>query len=288
LEPFTPGFYRRLQQLKIHTKRAFLGSRQGIHLSTRRGHGLEFADFRLYAPGDDFRYIDWGAYGRTDRLYVRQFREEQDLDVLVLIDSSASMAFDGKFERACLLGLALGYVALTDGDTVRYVLLGKEDTPRYRGPRALKRAFQKLGSIEPGGDFDIVQAVRQAASRQRNPGKCFVISDFMFSHDAQNDLLKALRSRNFDVSVLQILSPNELKLSLPPGSAVVVDAESGMEIELELGSQSAKEYAALLAKHIAWLEDHCHRHGIAHVLISSDEETSDIVLTRLPAAGVLS
>ena len=100
---FTPGFFRRLQQLKIKTRRSYLGSRQGSHISKRRGHGLEFSDYRSYVPGDDFRHIDWGVYGRTDRLYVKEFREEQELQVLFLIDTSQSMGFpeaEGKFEFA--------------------------------------------------------------------------------------------------------------------------------------------------------------------------------------------
>ena len=104
LKTFSPSFFKRLQQLKIHTRRTFLGSRQGGHLSLRRGHGLEFADYRLYTSGDDFRHIDWGIYGRTDRLYVKQFREEQDLNVFFLIDASQSMDFpqnENKF-KMCL------------------------------------------------------------------------------------------------------------------------------------------------------------------------------------------
>jgi len=100
IEPFSPSFYRRLQQLKIRTRRSFLGSRQGSHLSPRKGQGLEFSEFRPYTPGDDYRYIDWGVYGRTDRVFIRQYREEQDLNVMVMLDASASMAYpedEGKF-----------------------------------------------------------------------------------------------------------------------------------------------------------------------------------------------
>ena len=134
--PFTDDFFRRLQSLKIHTRRAFLGSRQGAHSSIRKGHGLEFSDFRPYAKGDDFRHIDWAVYGRTDRLYVRQFREEQDLNVVIAIDTSASMGHpegEKKFEMAKNLALALSYIALTDGDTISMVLLGQNTLAKYSG-----------------------------------------------------------------------------------------------------------------------------------------------------------
>ena len=291
LEPFTPGFFRRLQQLKIHTRRAFLGSRQGIHRSSRRGHGLEFSDFRVYAPGDDFRHIDWGVYGRTDRLYVRQFREEQDLNVSILLDSSASMRFpegEGKFDMARNLALALGYVALTDGDLVNYSLLGKDNSPNYRGPKALSRAHAYLHSTEPEGVIDFPEQVRSSIARQRIPGKAFIISDFLFDEDEQFAALDVLRYRNFDASVIQVLAPSELRLGMDAGSYQIVDSETNEEVEIALSSASRKEYAKILAEHIQALEHYCQKHGIRHVLVSSEEEVSDVVLARLPALGLLS
>lgn len=291
LEPFTPGFFRRLQQLKIHTRRAFLGSRQGIHRSTRRGHGLEFSDFRVYTPGDDFRHIDWGVYARTDRLYVRQFREEQDLNVSILLDSSASMSYpedEGKFEMARNLALALGYVALTDGDLVNYSLLGKSNSPNFRGPRALTRAHAFLHKIEPGGNVNFAEEVRSAIARQKIPGKAFIISDFMFDEDEQFAALDVLRYRNFDTSIIQVLAPSELRLGMDAGSYQIIDSETNEEVEISLSAASRKEYAKILAEHIQALEHYCQKHGIRHVLVSSEEDVSDVVLARLPALGLLS
>jgi len=288
--PFTPGFFRRLQQLKIHTRRAYLGSRQGIHLSSRRGHGLEFSDFRSYTPGDDFRHIDWGAYGRTDRLYVKQFREEQDLNVSVLLDCSASMAYpqeEKKFEMARDLALALGYIALTDGDRVRFSLLGQGVTPPYRGARAVTRAAKELHSVKPQGTFDFPNAVREGLASQKIPGKCFLISDFMFEDQQQIGALDYIRSRNFDISVIQVLAPSELSLDPNLGSTFVMDAETSDVIELALNQASRKEYALQLAAHIHKLEKFCQRAKIAHVLVSSEESVMDVVLRRLPALGVL-
>ena len=174
-DPFTPSFFRRLQQLKIRTRRSFLGSRQGSHLSKRKGQGLEFSDYRPYAPGDDYRHIDWGVYGRTDRVYVREFREEQDLNVLVVLDTSASMGYpqgERKFESARDLALSLGYVALTDGDSVIFSMLGQQNTPRYSGPKALSRAAKALYDVSPQGSFSLTSELRAAIARHRIPGKC--------------------------------------------------------------------------------------------------------------------
>jgi uncharacterized protein (DUF58 family) len=289
LEPFTPSFFRRLQQLKIRTRRTFLGSRQGSHLSLRKGHGLEFADFRPYAPGDDFRHIDFGVYGRTDRLYVRQFREEQDLNVIVLLDTSASMGFpadQGKFILARDLALALGYIALTDGDTVTFSLLGQRNTPRFIGPRSLNKARKELLTAQPQGSFNMLNEVRAAVAGQKIPGKCFFVSDFLFSLDDQFATLDHLRARNFEISLLQVLAPSEIKLELEKGQ-LVVDAETGTEVELALDKSSREEYALSLAEHIESLERYCYKAGIDHLLVSSDQPLADIVLGKLPEIGVL-
>src|SRR3954471_1918730 len=91
--PFTSEFLSRLEALRLRTRKQVLGSAPGGYSSPRRGSSLEFADYRKYSPGDDLRYVDWGIYGRTDRLYVRLFHEEVDLFAYVFVDASASMAF---------------------------------------------------------------------------------------------------------------------------------------------------------------------------------------------------
>ncbi len=287
--PFTPKFLSRLQQLKIRTRRSFLGSRQGIHESIRRGQGLEFSDFRPYVPGDDYRHIDWGVYGRSDRLYVKQFRAEQDLNVLIMLDTSESMRFplgERKFELARDVALALGYIALIDGDSVQFALLGKRTSPRFSGHRALGRAIAELRDVRPGGRVDLVREARAVLAAQRLPGRCFLLSDFLCESDSQFAVLDLLRSRNFEVTVIHFLAPGERRLpdDLPD---FVEDAETGELLELALDGASRKEYALRLAEHVERLEKYCRSIGIAHLLISTDEDLADVVLSRFPASGVL-
>lgn len=289
IEAYSPIFYKKLQRLKIHTKRSFLGSRQGVHRSLRKGHGLEFSDFRAYAQGDDYRYIDWGIYGRTDRFYVRQFREEQDLNVLVLLDCSKSMNYpigENKFELARSLALALSYIALTDGDPVSISLLGQKSLPKFLGSKSLNRLRQELNILSPIGELNIVNAVKEAIHNRRIPGKCFLISDFMCELDEQYKALDYIRSRNFEICLLRILTPSELTLN-PKTLQKVIDSETQAELDLALDSSSAKEYALALARHLNSLEKYCYKTGISYLLLSSQEDLADIVLSKLPRAGIL-
>src|SRR5215471_4974540 len=126
-EAFTPQFLARLEELRIRTRRQYAGMGKGAHLSPKRGSSLEFSDYRHYAPGDDFRYIDWGLYGRTDKYYIKLFKEEEDLLTYIFLDASASMMYpasDHKFENAISTALAIAYVALSSGDRVMIRLLG--------------------------------------------------------------------------------------------------------------------------------------------------------------------
>ena len=288
-DPFTPSFFRRLQQLKIRTTRTFLGSRQGGHLSKRKGQGLEFAEFRPYAPGDDFRHIDWGILGRTDRVYVREFREEQDLNVMVILDASSSMQYpegEEKFSFARNIALSLGYVALTDGDSVQFSLLGQKNTPRFRGPRAMPNAAKELQQCEPSGTFNLATEVRAALALHKTPGKCFIVSDFLYDNVDLFEALDLIRYRNFEIALVQVLAPSELSLNLSPDS-LLVDSESGETLEMSPGSGSAQEYAELLADQVGELERYAAQYGITHLLLPSNADLATVVLTKFPEAGLL-
>jgi uncharacterized protein (DUF58 family) len=287
---FTPVFFRRLQQLKIDTRRSYLGSRQGSHISKRRGHGLEFSDYRSYVPGDDFRHIDWGVYGRTDRLYIKEFREEQELQVLFLIDCSKSMGFpegEGKFELARDLGIALAYIALADGDTATLSFLGREVSPKYLGVRALPRLIELSKRMTPGDQMPLHQEVRKTLGRIRLPGKCFLISDLLMPIEEFVSTCEQVLAKNFELSVIQVLAPGELDLKSDGSQSVLVDAESGDSIELSISSALETDYKKLLARHIQDIELYTQKREIGFALVSSEKTVQQIVLNTLPELGLL-
>src|SRR5229473_2340281 len=158
-EEFTAEFIARLEQLRIKTRREYAGLGKGSHLSPRRGSSLEFSDYRHYTPGDDFRYIDWGLYGRTDKPYIKLFKEEEDLLTYVFLDASASMGFpppDRKFEAAVATALAVAYVALAAGDRVMVRVLGGAGAPPapmfVYGRHRIVELGRALGAIKPAGE----------------------------------------------------------------------------------------------------------------------------------------
>ncbi|HSK30757.1 MAG TPA: DUF58 domain-containing protein, partial [Candidatus Limnocylindria bacterium] len=200
-EPFTPKFLTQLEILRLRTRKEVLGSHPGSYSSPRRGTSLEFADYRRYTPGDDLRYLDWGIFARSDRLYVKLFREEVDLFVYVFIDASASMAFpspEQKFLPASNVALALSYVVLANHDHVKLHLLqqgaGGGASPFFRGRRRMADCVQFVTAATPSGALEIASALGEHLRRLRRPGKAILLSDFLMPAQEYQKGLNLLRA----------------------------------------------------------------------------------------------
>lgn len=288
-DPFTPQYYRRLQQLTIRTRRAMLGSQQGVHVSARKGQGLEFAEYRPYVPGDEFRHIDWGVLARTDKVFVKQFREEQNLTVVLIVDGSASMKYPEnsyKYEYASFLALSIACIALSDGDAVQVYILGGDRSPKFRGIRTLPRVKSFLLDHTPEGEVNLQRELPAALAQQKLPGSCFVFSDFLYPQEDLINGLDALRSRNFEIKLIRVAAADELTLSIPE-DAVLIDAESGEELEVGLGADSARQYMLALADTIAWLESYTTRYGINHLLVPTNASLTDVIIRDFTQRGIL-
>ena len=185
-EPFTPQLLSRLECLRLRIRKEVLGSRPGNYSSPRRGTSLEFADYRRYSPGDDLRYLDWGILARSDRLFVKLFREEVDLFVYLFVDASGSMAFPSPREKyipAYRVALALAYVILANHDHVKLHSLesgaAASASPFYQGRHRIMDCVDFFSSRTPRGSLDLAPALGEHLKRIRRPGKAILVSDFL-------------------------------------------------------------------------------------------------------------
>lgn len=291
--PFTPEFLSRLECLRLQTRKEVLGSRPGSYSSPRRGTSLEFADYRRYSPGDDIRYVDWGILARSDRLYVKLFREEVDLFVYLFIDASGSMAFPSiqeKFSPACHVALALAYVVLANHDHVKLHLLRElpalSSSPFYRGRHRMVDCVDFVSSVSPSGPLDLAPALGEHLRKIRRPGKAILLSDFLMPAPSYQQGLNTLRAFNLDISVIQILGRQEIDPPFPRGGLVLEDSESRAEIRLQWTDDLSRQYRERLEHHNRELRSFCHQVGIHYSLFSSDQELSEFVLETLPAIGL--
>jgi uncharacterized protein (DUF58 family) len=293
-EEFTPEFIARLEQLRIKTRREYAGLGKGSHLSPRRGSSLEFSDFRHYSLGDDFRYIDWGLYGRTDKLYVKLFKEEEDLLTYIFLDASGSMGFpagDRKFEAARATALAAAYVALASGDRVMMRVLGGTGvlgTPAFvAGRHRIVEIARHLLAVKPGGEIDLAPALAREMVSIRRAGKVFVISDFLAMINSVERALGIFTAANMDVSAVQILGATELDGQGLQGDVEVVDAESGERLRVSLGPRERQRYRQTLLRFSREIHNFCLRSGLRYALYTTDNDFHQFFLHAATNLGLV-
>ena len=161
---FTPDFLRKLEALGLATRQSLAGPSVGSRRSPKLGTSVEFSDFRNYTPGDDYRRIDWNAYARLERLFLRLYRAEENLTVSLLLDTSRSMAWGGpsKFDLARRVAGALAYLALVRDDRVRVGVLGEDllaHLPAVAGRAQVWRVWDFLEQLQTLGTTDLGEAL---------------------------------------------------------------------------------------------------------------------------------
>ena len=294
---FDEAFLRRLEQLAILSRRAMAGQMQGERRSSKRGQSVEFADFRPYAMGDDFRRIDWNAYARLERFFVKLFVEEEDLTVHLLVDVSRSMDWGApnKLRYALRAAGALGYVALVGLDRVTVTALGHPNAGNgtgylapLRGKRQALSLFNFLQHLDratarSGERLALAPRLRAYAAFTR-PGPLVLLSDLM--DDGWADGLRALASRGFEVSVLHVLSPDEIDPGLE-GDLKLHDVESGAEVEITADFDLLQRYREGLARWQAELREFCNARGMHYAPVETSMPVDELLFAWLRQRGVL-
>jgi uncharacterized protein (DUF58 family) len=290
----SPGLMRRLEQLQLRTRRRARSALKGERHSRARGQSVEFADYRNYVAGDDLRYVDWNLYGRLDRLFVKLHEEERELPVVVLLDSSESMTFGEprKFDFARQLGAAIGYVGLCGFDRVAVVPLPpRPEQARVagalrmvRGRQSAMAMFRSMDELVAGGAADFNAAVRQTVVETRKVGLAVVLSDFLDPRGYAAGL-NALLGKGFQVSVVQVLAPEEIEPVIA-GDLRLVDAETGAVQDVTFGRHRLKAYRRAMENYCEELRGFCRSRGIGWYRTRSDASLEDVLLKDLRESGL--
>jgi len=251
----------------------------GLHRSPHRGFSVEFAEHRMYQPGDDLRYIDWRMFGRSDRYYVKQFEEETNLRAYLLVDGSSSMAWSSapgvlpsKMWYARQLAASLALLLLRQGDSVGMV--GFDEVVRnHVVPRGGRRHWQEvlrnLVGIEAQGQTEAASALRDIAARLRRRGLVILISDLLVESEATRLALKFLRSRGHEILVFHLLDPGERELP-GVGDARFVDPETREEIPISV-ADLRNEYREAVERAVHEWRQSLAPQGIDYTLVMTDQ-----------------
>lgn len=215
----SPAVVAAIDDLELAARVVVEGLRVGGHRSPLHGYGAEFQQHRPYRAGDDLKYLDWKVYARSNRLYTRQFRETTNVSVMLVLDTSASMAFPvkslSKFRYASIVAAALAYLASEQGNAVGLMTMTDghmEYLPARSGRVHLRSLLARIDNLEPSGKWEPAAVIGRAAELLQRRGLMMVLSDF---YDDESDTQRELRhvaQRGHDVAMLQIVAREELEL----------------------------------------------------------------------------
>jgi uncharacterized protein (DUF58 family) len=278
----------RLERMRLNPRRRLTNRSRGEHQSGKGGTSTEFVDYRDYSPGDDMRNVDWNIFARLERPFVKLYRHEEEMHVVILVDASSSMQFDDKFERARQLAAAFGLMGLMNVERVSAYScnhLGKEPLllSPCTGRVSRRRFFDFLENIPAGGDFPVDEAVDAMLRRHRGRGIVVLLSDFLTFGDFQKPL-NLLFSAGLEIFAVQILSPVELSPEIT-GDIRFVDCENGQTLDVS----SAGDLLGIYHEHRLALEEElgilCRQRSGRFLSISSRDSLEWILFDLLRRKG---
>jgi uncharacterized protein (DUF58 family) len=208
----------RLAAVPLFARRPMQGNVSGRHPSPHRGSSVEFAEYRKYVAGDDLRRLDWRAYGRSDRFYVKEFEADTNLRCCFVLDASGSMGFGSngmsKLDYARRLAGSLGYLAVQQGDAVGVSCVANgivRSLPPKRNPAHLMTFFDILEKVQPQDETQLVSVLHELAETIRQRALVVIISDMFVEPELLRGCFQHLRFRKHDVAVFHLLDPLELQ-----------------------------------------------------------------------------
>lgn len=277
-----PRALSRLSALPLHARFPMLGNISGRHRSPIRGSSIEFAEYRKYVPGDDPRRLDWRAYARSDRFYIKEFEADTNLRLCIVVDTSGSMNFGNdettKLEYARQLAGTLSWLAVRQGDAAGLYCAGRgvdRLIPPKRNPRHLRVMLDEIGSMEATGETGLPEALHEVAERVAQRALVIVISDFFIQPDVLGSCFQHLRFRRHDVSVFHLLEQRELDFEFDRPMRFT-DMEGGTPVMAD-PTIVAAEYRKSLQRYLSGLNEVIRDSGVDYHRVGIHEPSDDVL-----------
>ena len=281
----------RFENLLVFAKATVEGYYAGKHKSPYRGSAAEFADYKEYVPGDDIAHLDWRVYGRTRRLYLRQYEEETDMTVYLMVDTSGSMRYAGekrasKFIVAAKIAAALAYLMMAQSDKAALALFAQKVT-QFFAPGGTRRHLHQmvtwLEHVRPALTTGIASAVRDCNVLFKKRGRIVILSDFLDDTAGLLDALAQFVHRKFEILLLQITDPDEM--NLPAFNvAKFVDLETAETVQVD-PEEIRAQYQANMQRLVADLAREADLRQIQHRLIDTQRPYLDAIEAYLGFRG---
>jgi uncharacterized protein (DUF58 family) len=259
----SPAYLSSLKGLALKARMVLEGTMAGRHLSPFHGFSSEFSQYKGYVPGDDIKFLDWKVYGRNDQLVTRQYRDETNASLYLVLDSSESMGFSGggavsKLEYAKVMAASLAMMAFGQRDAVS-VAHGAGEPAGFLPPRNsaahLRQALHMLEGLEPGGASDLEALFGRMAARLKSGSMTYLFTDLWQEPKAILTGLREIRFKNQSATLVQILAPEETAF-LDGTQLELVDMETRESVRIS-ARHLKPQYLETLAAHTDALKSEC-------------------------------
>jgi len=277
LSPYLrPEILAQIVRLGLRAQRVVEGTISGLHRSPLHGMSVEFADYREYTPGDDLKRLDWRAYARSNRHFIKQFEEESNFRATILMDASASMLYGrkemNKFNYGETLAASLAYVCVKQRDAVGMAIFDSEEREWLR-PSATQSQLAKILDVldraRPDRTTELGQVMMRVCDQIKSRGVIIVISDLLCDLDAVYTALGRFQYSGHDVMIFQILDSDEIELPFND-SVLFKDIEGAEEVFAEPWA-FRKAYKKAMGIFIDEVKTRCQFAGIDHILLKTDD-----------------
>ncbi|MBO4351251.1 MAG: DUF58 domain-containing protein [Proteobacteria bacterium] len=287
---FDEAFLKKIEYLYVMSKKVFTGKLRAERKTRKVASGMEFADHRNYAPGDDFRALDWRVYARTEKLLVRLFEEKEDLAIYFLIDCSGSMHFndDIKLNYAKKMAAALGFIGLCNQDRVSYAAFNEhviDRLPLTSGRGQIYKIFQFLEKLNTDGATNFEDAFKSFVGQNKRRGVAVILSDF-YNPEGYEKALNFLHYQQFETYVVHIVDNNEFDLK-KYGDLSLVDSETGERLDLTMTPKLIAKYQKAFDTLCLKMESYCVSRHMLYFRTPVDVPFDEIVLKVFRAGGFL-
>lgn len=281
--------FKKLEIFKLSSRRKFLGIRQGKNASLKKGHGIEFADYREYQPGDNLRHIDWNLYARSNKLYLKTFQEEQSLRIMIVIDASNSMRQEqaGKWRYTCDLAVSFAYIALSEREDVVINVPGVGAFGPFIGMKSIHRIKKILNELPAISKINPFEEKTSLLSSIKYPGVCLFLSDFLIEIEDVISCFDLLKTKNLDITAIQVLGDLDYQPLNLAASALAQDSETGEELKIYFGESELNKYQSLLKDHQQQLHDYFNSSQTRYAIADTRKDIFDLLSTTLTSLGLL-
>ena len=281
---FDAEFLQKLERLRLIAKRLSWAGVKGEHPSSRKGFSLEFSDYRRYQMGDDLRYVDWNIYRRLDRLLLKVFTAEEEMNVYILVDTSRSMAegAPAKIDYAKKVAAALGYIGLKNLDRVGGASFSSAlhaPVTAGRGRKQILSLFGFLNHLSCGGETRLGPAIHAFTNLFPHRGLVVIISD-LFDPAGWRAALEELANKKYQLLVIHIVDPRELDPN-SSGDVMMRDVENGRERRFFIDAQLKRRFHEELAGYFSEIETVCAGRGIDYLRTTTQVPFDEFVLQTL-------